>query len=713
MGGGVVEEKIQVFVRARPAPVEERSFFTTPGVTGLCVGFDGDEVVVFEGEKRYRFSGVFPETASQQEVYDRCARRVVSLAAQGHNGAILAYGQTGSGKTYTMRGEGEERGLVALALEQVLAASQPGIEMTVSASYVELYCEVLFDLLDPSAKKDLWLRERPVHDGGGVFVEGVARIPIDSVATGLQVLAEGDARRSTAATACNERSSRSHAAFVIHVERSSRGRAARSALTMVDLAGSEKSAGLLPQRFEECKAINLSLAALGNCVAALAQQRPHVPFRDSKLTRLLQGSLGGSAVTSLIATVAPTESRETKATLDFAARASQVEVKARPQELDVDYRALFSESQAKLDASSRLLHELESERANWRREGEKQREESAKLGEECEQLRRRLAIEERRREELAGTTDTIEAIEVVHARWARETQLGEDRAAAQLVACKAHADLRVRAYRTAAETATADCDRAEEELTVERTAHLETLAALRKAKAETRDLDARTAQRVSDLLVELHDTRGARSELEKALEMTHDAAATSADELHRRVAALEIAAEHKTRDLQANYVARERVVEMENLFRHTVEHLATRLSSLEQARIDAVASGNARTNMSAAARDLLRHLEEQQQHHNSAATVVVRRQEQPETACDETVTTGTTTTDNAQFLPGLAAPPRNHHHHHNAAASRGARVVTTTSMPPPPSKLSSSSSSSSWKGDKNAPRRRSTGPVFY
>ena len=128
----------------------------------------------------------------------------------------------------------------------------------------------------------------------------------------------------------------------------------RSTLTLVDLAGSERAAAVAgkPQRLEECKAINASLAALGNCVAALAKGRPHVPYRDSKLTRLLSASLGGAARTSLVAALVPggDAGGESRSTLEFAGRAARVAVRAAPAEVAVDYEALHAEAAARVDA---------------------------------------------------------------------------------------------------------------------------------------------------------------------------------------------------------------------------------------------------------------------------------------------------------------------------------------------------------------------------
>ena len=246
-------------------------------------------------------------------------------------------------------------------------ARQPEVEISLTVSYLQIYCEMLHDLLDPS-NSDLSVRE---NSDGAVYVQGLSRVPVTSLNQCLELLREGDQNRTVSATKLNATSSRSHAACIIHLERretfpqtdsavsaSSSGglsggseslsglgeggplqEAAKEAavlvsstLTMVDLAGSEriKRSGVRYQQLEETKAINLSLSALGNCVSALATERPHVPFRDSKLTRLLSQSLGGNARTALLVTLAPGNDAtgENLNTLQFAQRASRVKLTA-------------------------------------------------------------------------------------------------------------------------------------------------------------------------------------------------------------------------------------------------------------------------------------------------------------------------------------------------------------------------------------------------
>jgi len=276
-----------------------------------------------------------------------------------------------------MRGsdDGPDAGMIPRALERLIAARDQALpgDITLSFSAVQIYCEMLHDLLDPQASAALTIRDSSSAGGNsvgnGVYVQGLSKHPIPSLAVGMQLLRSSDANRAVAATKLNATSSRSHAAYLIHVERrdgstSSSQREGSKAggseqpktflaatLTMVDLAGSErvKKSGVQYQALEESKAINLSLSALGNCVSSLAQNRSHVPYRDSKLTRLLSQSLGGNAKTALLVALAPGSdlAGENLSSLQFASRAGKVRCAAVRNER-VDYAQLYATAQVQL-----------------------------------------------------------------------------------------------------------------------------------------------------------------------------------------------------------------------------------------------------------------------------------------------------------------------------------------------------------------------------
>lgn len=259
----------------------------------------------------------------------------------------------------------------------------PDAELWVS--YLQIYCESISDLLTMDGNGagingNLQLRER----SGEVFVDGLSWERVRNLHDLRSLLDRGDSNRFTASTNINETSSRSHAVLIAKIvsplpssdskQSSAAPQKQESSLVLVDLAGSERAAassGRGYMRVEEGKAINLSLSALGNCMQALAARQQHIPFRDSKLTRLLQGSLGGRSRTSVIialSTWGQDESGQGLQALRFGARATQVRVRAAITRV-IDYEALYNQLQIKLDTKTEeciqqsLLREQESERA--------------------------------------------------------------------------------------------------------------------------------------------------------------------------------------------------------------------------------------------------------------------------------------------------------------------------------------------------------------
>lgn len=244
---------------------------------------------------------------------------------------------------------------------------------------MQIYCERVFDLLAPeTAHASILIREDPDR---GVYLDGASCMSVTSVADCLSLLDQGNANRAVASTGMNAHSSRSHAILILRVERkdflganlstspspaSPSQMIKMSNLYLVDLAGSErvKKTKVMGRHVNELKAINLSLSALGNCISALSKKQKHVPYRDSKLTRLLQSSLGGNAKTALVITItpAPTEAHETLSTMLFGQRAMQVSVNAHCNVLSVlDYKSLYEDMQQRVDAMDEKARELEYE----------------------------------------------------------------------------------------------------------------------------------------------------------------------------------------------------------------------------------------------------------------------------------------------------------------------------------------------------------------
>ncbi|CAL5187583.1 unnamed protein product [Lathyrus oleraceus] len=327
----------------------------------------------WDGET-YEFDEVLTEFASQKRVYEVVARPVVESVLDGYNGTIMAYGQTGTGKTYTLGRLGEEdtaaRGIMVRAMEDIFADVSLESD-SVSVSYLQLYMETIQDLLDPSNDNIAIVEDPKTND---VSLPGATLVEIRDQQSFIELLRLGEAHRFAANTKLNTESSRSHAILMVHVKRSVKGRDAshssengnhphmvkslkppivrKAKLVVVDLAGSERidKSGSEGHMLEEAKSINLSLSALGKCINSLAENSAHVPFRDSKLTRLLRDSFGGTARTSLVITIGPSPRHrgETASTIMFGQRAMKVENMIKLKE-EFDYKSLSRRLDIELD----------------------------------------------------------------------------------------------------------------------------------------------------------------------------------------------------------------------------------------------------------------------------------------------------------------------------------------------------------------------------
>ncbi|KAK7194526.1 kinesin [Novymonas esmeraldas] len=349
----------------------------------------------------YTFDHVHTAAATQEDVYERSARPAVLSVLDGFNATLMAYGQTGTGKTYTMEGftGEEERGIIPRAVEDVFAAiderrrrrtGEP-VKFLVRASYLQIYNEVLSDLLEPPPSNALsggggsGSGSRGGGGGGGgglvvrhtpqrgVHVDGLSEWIVRTPEDVYGLIAKGTALRATSATKLSELSSRSHAIFTVVVEAMEGDEASPTSyrcgkLNIVDLAGSEKIrlAGVTGQRLEETKNINKSLHELGNVIAALAAKsgahgrrvQRHVPFRNSALTSALRDSLGGNCKTTLIACISPAlESyAESLSTLMFANRAKNIQNHAVVNE-GVSQATLLRTYEQELRRLRQQLHE--------------------------------------------------------------------------------------------------------------------------------------------------------------------------------------------------------------------------------------------------------------------------------------------------------------------------------------------------------------------
>lgn len=337
-------ESVKVAIRCRPMSAKEKKDgyehivrVDQPNASIYVKNPQGQEV-------QYTYDFTFPESCTQEDIYEMTAAPIVSGVLEGINGTIFAYGQTGTGKTYTMDNvpEGPDRGIVPRAFEHIfdyITAHQDSHRFSVTVTYIELYNEKIRDLLtrkkDVKEEKNLSIHEDPEK---GFVVRGVTAQTAKSVKELLQIQKMGSKHRTVRATAMNEDSSRSHSILTLNIETltqidgSEHVRVAR--LNLVDLAGSEKISKTQTDREGEIEgaSINYALMILGNCISALTTKgQTHIPYRDSNLTKLLRDSLGGTARTLMIAAVGPASYNfyETMSTLRYAERAKKIENKPK------------------------------------------------------------------------------------------------------------------------------------------------------------------------------------------------------------------------------------------------------------------------------------------------------------------------------------------------------------------------------------------------
>ncbi|KAF1956971.1 kinesin-domain-containing protein [Byssothecium circinans] len=367
---------IKVVARFRPQNKVEIASGGEP-----IVEFKDDDTCTIQSKEAsgsFTFDRVFDMTSRQNDVFDYSIRPTVDDILNGYNGTVFAYGQTGAGKSYTMMGtsidDEEGKGIIPRIVEQIFAsimASPSSIEYTVRVSYMEIYMERIRDLLVPQHDN------LPVHEekNKGVYVKGLLEVYVASVEEVYEVMRRGGEARAVAATNMNAESSRSHSIFVITVSQKNTetGSQKTGQLFMVDLAGSEKvgKTGASGQTLEEAKKINKSLSALGMVINALTDGKSsHIPYRDSKLTRILQESLGGNSRTTLIINCSPSSYNdvETVGTLRFGMRAKSIKNKAKVNaELSpTELKAMLKKAQGQITTFEQYIASLEGEVTIWR-----------------------------------------------------------------------------------------------------------------------------------------------------------------------------------------------------------------------------------------------------------------------------------------------------------------------------------------------------------
>ncbi|KAK3812281.1 MAG: P-loop containing nucleoside triphosphate hydrolase protein [Benniella sp.] len=300
---------------------------------------------------RYAFDRVFSEDADQQEVFENTTRHLIDGVLNGYNGTLFAYGATGCGKTHTITGTTEKPGIIFLTMQELydrIAEVEDEKTIEVSVSYLEVYNETIRDLLaKPSSNSkapSLQLRE---DQSRRVTIAGLSEHHPKGMEELMEMVFKGNENRTVSPTEANATSSRSHAVLQINIcQRLKTANVSEdftvATLSLIDLAGSERASVTKNRgsRLMEGANINKSLLALGNCINALCENKPksHIPYRDSKLTRLLKFSLGGNCKTVMIACVSPSSQHyeETHNTLKYANRAKNIKTKVTKNTLNVD-----------------------------------------------------------------------------------------------------------------------------------------------------------------------------------------------------------------------------------------------------------------------------------------------------------------------------------------------------------------------------------------
>ncbi|XP_071177093.1 kinesin-like protein KIFC3 isoform X1 [Mytilus edulis] len=324
---------IRVFCRVRPKIREDGSGAMANDVIDYDRDDDGLLYVANKARTQtFEVDKVFTQTSTQPEVFDE-VKALVTSCIDGYNVCIFAYGQTGSGKTFTMEGPQSDPGINQRALKELFSETSTrggDWQFTITVSAIEIYNEMIRDLLsdDPSYKMEVKMNP----DGGGLYVPGLSFVEVSTVAHVNEVFSIGQKNRATATTNMNEHSSRSHALLCVTVTGVNRTTNTKTIgkLNLVDLAGSERvsKSGADGTRLKEAQNINKSLSSLGDVIHALRSKQNFVPYRNSKLTYLLQDSLGGDSKTLMIVQVAPVEKNvaETICSLNFAQRVRTVEL---------------------------------------------------------------------------------------------------------------------------------------------------------------------------------------------------------------------------------------------------------------------------------------------------------------------------------------------------------------------------------------------------
>ena len=354
-------ENINVFIRLKPTPSTHDTNFTITTPTTLYNT---------KTKETFTFDHIIPQTTSNDAIFTSLIKDTLSFLLNGINVSIFAYGQTSTGKTYTMKGDTTNNGIIPLSIKNIFTRLQEAsiVKHSIKVSYAEIYNETVNDLLNKS-KRNLEIRESVAK---GVFVNNLTEIVVDDYEKVIKILNTGESNRKIAETKLNEKSSRSHTIFKIYIEFNRKDTTSTESnvvktysaqLNLIDLAGSEnvskaKCEGI---RLKEGTNINKSLLALSNVINRLSSQnsKHFINYRDSKLTRLLQTSLGGNSKTTVICTIVDDNAHysETVNTLHFGLKAKNVKTTVRINEVIDDKGKIILEN-TQLKTKIKMLQEL-------------------------------------------------------------------------------------------------------------------------------------------------------------------------------------------------------------------------------------------------------------------------------------------------------------------------------------------------------------------
>ncbi|CAG9855551.1 unnamed protein product [Phyllotreta striolata] len=400
------KENVRVFIRIRPLTKKE----TSEGNENVLTCDFKENLIALkkngEHTKPFKFDHIFGSSTTQLEMYKMTAFPIVEKVLEGYNGTIFAYGQTGTGKTFTMVGNHlipELKGIVPNTFSHIFSQISRASEeksFVVKATYLEIYNEEVRDLLAQDPTKKLAIRERKDI---GVYVKDLMGFTVDSIQSVTELINRGNKNRITRSTLMNDVSSRSHAIFTITIESRNRrdNKTTVGKLNLVDLAGSERASRTQAtgERLKEASNINLSLSVLGNVISALVDGKStHIPYRNSKLTRLLQDSLGGNSKTAMIAMISPADIdyEESMCTLRYASRVKFIKNCVK---INVEEKGLiegFELEIAELKERLLQLNNVEQKREHKKKE----RAVSAEEKEKSKQTNMELERTEKMKEEL-------------------------------------------------------------------------------------------------------------------------------------------------------------------------------------------------------------------------------------------------------------------------------------------------------------------------